>query len=59
MAAEAFACPAPECSHQEEISEEDPDACFGEILGHIRASHPDIPQDPATLWPRISIVPAR
>jgi hypothetical protein len=34
-------------------SEEDPDAAFGDMLGHIRSRHHEQNQAPAVLWPQI------
>lgn len=46
----------PECRYEEEVSEEDPDASFSEILRHVRRQHPGVNTAPAVLWPRIDLV---
>jgi hypothetical protein len=45
----------PFCHHEEQVSEEDPDASFSDMLGHIRWRHHDEDQSPAVLWPKIQI----
>lgn len=47
-----FRCPF--CPFAVEVSEEDQDASFSEILSHIRWRHPEEDQTPERLWPRIS-----
>lgn len=50
-------CPkAPGCQFEEPVSEEDPDASFGEVLNHISTQHPEVDSDPATLWPNIKVI---
>jgi hypothetical protein len=46
-------CPGSDCDHTEPVSEEDPDASFGEMLDHIRWVHPEMDQRPSVLWPMI------
>ncbi len=45
----------PFCPRVNEVSDEDPDATFGDMLSHIRWSHPEQDQAPAVLWPKIEI----
>lgn len=45
----------PFCSRVDLVSDEDPDASFSEMLGHIRSRHYDEDQTPATLWPKIKV----
>jgi hypothetical protein len=48
--------PCPECGQKWEVSVEDPDSSFGDLLRHVRTRHPAVDQTPAVLWPRINVV---
>jgi hypothetical protein len=45
----------PFCQHLLEVSPEDPDSSFSEMLGHVRWQHPGEDQAPASLWPKIEV----
>lgn len=48
--------PCPFCVYVEELSEEDPDASFSQILSHIRWQHPGENQEPTVLWRKIEVI---
>lgn len=45
----------PFCAHRTWLSTEDPDASFGDMLGHIRTRHHREDQTPSVLWPKIEV----
>jgi hypothetical protein len=46
----------PECPLDLEISPEDENAAYSEILDHIQWTHPNVDRRPSVLWPRIEMV---
>ncbi len=45
----------PFCDYAEWVSDEDPDASFSLMLGHIAAAHSGQDLSPAVLWPKIEV----
>ena len=43
----------PFCTVTSYLSEEDPDAGFGDMLRHVRSGHSSEDRSPSVLWPKI------